>query len=238
MTDASDIQRKYYTETASTYEDQHGNAVEHEAALRLMYALMIQFNMNTVLDVGAGTGRGLSFFLGRGIDVRGVEPVPALIEQAIGRRGIPPERIQCARGESLPFPDRSFDVVCATGVLHHVPDPDRVVREMTRVARRAVFLSDENRFGVGSWPSKLLALSLYRLGLSRLYTSIRTGGKMYIIDKDDGLRYSFSLYETLPTVHRWADTVMILPTKPGKSASCFQPLLTHSHLLMCGMRNS
>lgn len=37
--------------------------------------------------------------------------------------------------QRLPFADRSFDVVVATYVLHHVPDPRRAVAEMARVLR-------------------------------------------------------------------------------------------------------
>lgn len=236
MMSPSDLQLAYYTQTAPLYESQHGTAREHETALKIMGAIMSEFGLKTVLDVGAGTGRGVRYFLDHGFDARGIEPVPAMIEQAIAVRSVPPERLQCGSGQALPFPDQSFDVACATGILHHVADPDRIVREMVRVARRAVFFSDENRFGVGSWPSKLFAFSLHRLKLSKLYTFVRTKGKMYRIDSEDGLRYSYSLYESLPIVARWADSVLLLPTKPVKSSSHFQPLFTSSHLLLCGIR--
>jgi SAM-dependent methyltransferase len=236
MISASEIQLQYYTDTAKTYEDQHGNALEHETALKVMAAIMLEMGMTTVLDVGSGTGRALSYLLHRGFDARGVGPVPALIEEAVKRRGVPAERLQSGRGESLPFPDRSFDVAYETGVLHHVADPNQVVKEMIGVARRAVFLSDENRFGVGNWPSRLLAFSLYKLRLARLYTFLRTNGKMYIIDRDDGLRYSYSVYESLPVVAPWADSVFLIATKPVKSASWFQPLFTSSHILLSAIK--
>jgi ubiquinone/menaquinone biosynthesis C-methylase UbiE len=37
--------------------------------------------------------------------------------------------------ESLPFPDRSFDVIYSNGVLHHTPNTVNVVREIHRVLR-------------------------------------------------------------------------------------------------------
>lgn len=48
---------------------------------------------------------------------------------------------------ALPFPDRSLDVVLCSQFLHHVPDAEAValIRELQRVARRGVVLSDLRR---------------------------------------------------------------------------------------------
>jgi ubiquinone/menaquinone biosynthesis C-methylase UbiE len=43
--------------------------------------------------------------------------------------------------EQLQFSDHEFDLVTATEVLEHVPDPERVLAEMARVARRHVIVS-------------------------------------------------------------------------------------------------
>jgi SAM-dependent methyltransferase len=42
---------------------------------------------------------------------------------------------------ALPYPDRAFDVVVATEVLEHLHDPSGAVRELLRVARKAVILT-------------------------------------------------------------------------------------------------
>jgi ubiquinone/menaquinone biosynthesis C-methylase UbiE len=42
---------------------------------------------------------------------------------------------------ALPFPDRTFELVLAIEVLEHVPDPDRAVAEIARVASGEVVLS-------------------------------------------------------------------------------------------------
>jgi hypothetical protein len=49
----------------------------------------------------------------------------------------------CARGDALPFPPARFDLACSVDVLEHVPPPARpaVVRELTRVSRRAAILA-------------------------------------------------------------------------------------------------
>ena len=60
---------------------------------------------------------------------------------------------------------RALDAVCAFGVMHHVKRPAIVVGEMMRVARRAIFISDSNRFGQGSMPARRVKLLLWRFGL-------------------------------------------------------------------------
>jgi SAM-dependent methyltransferase len=46
-----------------------------------------------------------------------------------------------ADAERLPFEDGAFDVVTGAFVINHVPDPERAVAEMRRVARRSVALA-------------------------------------------------------------------------------------------------
>jgi ubiquinone/menaquinone biosynthesis C-methylase UbiE len=68
-------------------------------------------------------------------------------------------------GDALAFADKSFDAVCEFATLHDVPDPARVVSEMLRVSKKAVFLSDCNRFGQGHVLLRVLKLALYKTRL-------------------------------------------------------------------------
>jgi len=54
-----------------------------------------------------------------------------------------------ADGKNLPFADSSYDIVHSSAVLEHVGNFDnqrRFIDELTRVARRAVFLTTPNRW--------------------------------------------------------------------------------------------
>ncbi len=49
-------------------------------------------------------------------------------------------------GQSLPFPDNSFDLAFCSEVIEHVPDPARLVAELKRVSSKYVLISTESYF--------------------------------------------------------------------------------------------
>ena len=46
-----------------------------------------------------------------------------------------------ALAEALPFKDGLFDIVCVSELLEHVPDPQKVLREAVRVARKKLIIT-------------------------------------------------------------------------------------------------
>ena len=232
------IQRQYYTATADVYDGMHtaDDRDEHFVALEFLEMMSTSYGFESFLDVGSGTGRAVRFLLDKGHTVRGVEPVKALIEVALAR-GIPQGIIEEGTGYHLPFEDNSFDVVLECGVLHHVKDPSDVVTEMMRVARKAVFLSDSNRFGQGPYSLRLLKLVLYKLQLWQAAKYLQNGGKMYAISESDGLAYSYSVFDSYELLANWARSIVVLPTKADASVkSWLNPLLTAPHVLFCALK--
>ena len=56
-----ETQRAYYAQTAHLYDDMHVHEEgEHELALRFMISMIQYLGIRSVLDIGSGTGRGLS----------------------------------------------------------------------------------------------------------------------------------------------------------------------------------
>jgi ubiquinone/menaquinone biosynthesis C-methylase UbiE len=233
------LQALYYEATASCYDAMHtsDHDDEHSEALRFIDAVSNLYDLNTFLDVGAGTGRGVRFFHEKGRYIRGIEPVPALVAVAESS-GVPQGLILHGNGYRLPFGDNSFDAVFACGVLHHVKDPAAVVSEMTRVASRAVFLSDSNRFGQGSPAMRLIKLGLYKTHLWNLARFVQTKGEMYQFSEGDGLAYSYSVFDSYDQLASWADRVVLLSTASGLSTkSWFHPLLTAPSILLCAFKS-
>lgn len=97
----------------------------------------------TVLDLGCGDGSiaaaimrhrpGLRF---RGIDVF-VRPKTLIPVEAFD-------------GASIPAADQSVDWVTIVDVLHHADDPERLLAEASRVARRGIVVKDHLREGPGA----------------------------------------------------------------------------------------
>jgi SAM-dependent methyltransferase len=117
----------------------------------------------TLLDVGTGLGdiparaRALAARRGVTLTAIGVDEAASLARVTHGML----DGSACADARRLPFPDASVDIVICSQVLHHFEDADIpiVLRELQRVARRAVIVSDLRRswiaaagFWVVSWP--------------------------------------------------------------------------------------
>jgi ubiquinone/menaquinone biosynthesis C-methylase UbiE len=238
---AETLLAKYYERSASAYDNMHNASDDHEHNLALQYIDMIgsAFGLQTFLDVGAGTGRGVCFLRDRGKYVRGIEPVAAMIERA-ELNGVPPGVLLQGSGYELPFEDGAFDAVFECGVLHHVAEPARMVAEMIRVAKQAVFLSDSNRFGQGSHVARLLKTALYKAGLWRAARFVQTKGKMYTISEGDGLQYSYSVFDSYGLLAEQTQQIWLLPTAGGGSnrRSWLHPLLTSTHILLCAFKET
>jgi ubiquinone/menaquinone biosynthesis C-methylase UbiE len=239
----------YYERTAESYDKWHLQAGdEHFVALKYLSYLIGTLSARSVLDVGCGTGRALSC-LSRthpNLQLAGVEPEESLRRIAVSK-GIPECSIQAGNGIDLPFSDQAFDVVCEYGVLHHVRpcDTSRVTSEMLRTARKAVVFSDENRFAYGSLPERIFKLALWHSGLFPAFYWLKTGGKGYRYSEQDGIAYSYSVFDALPQVSEWADRVIMIPLDRNainpafrvSKSNIFQPLLTSFHLMLIGVRD-
>ena len=118
----------------------------------------------SLLDVGTGLADipAHAAVLARQDGIRlvttGVDVVHSLLAEPCGdiTHGV------CADARRLPFPDRSFDVVTCSQLLHHFPAADArlVIAELDRVARRAVIVSDLRRSWIAAGGFWMLAFPL------------------------------------------------------------------------------
>jgi SAM-dependent methyltransferase len=103
----------------------------------------------TLIDVGTGLAdipeRAGALARRRGLRLRtiGVDSAACLLRSARSRT----DDAVCADARCLPFPDGAADVVICSQLLHHFAEPEALVllREMDRVARHRVIVSDIRR---------------------------------------------------------------------------------------------
>jgi len=108
----------------------------------------------TLLDVGTGLAdipsraRTLAHRGGARVTIIGMDAATPLLTAARGRL----DQAVCGDALALPFRDASVDVVMCSQILHHfeTADAERLVREVDRVARRAVIVSDLRRSWVAA----------------------------------------------------------------------------------------
>lgn len=141
------------------------------AVLRSLAPLVTRGAAITVLDAGTGAGDIPRALVARArrqavhARVIGIDLHPQTIGIARERTRAQP-RITVARADTLalPFRDRSFDFALLSLTLHHLDDQARpaALRELKRVARRAVLVNELER----TWPhligAKLLSWTLWR----------------------------------------------------------------------------
>jgi len=101
-----------------------------------------------VLDVGCGTGRTLGWLRGFGFDAIGIDSSESAIEYC-SKSGLEKGKDVFVKDASKTgFADKSFDFVFSDGLLEHFSDFSAIVREMCRVSRKYVVVTQPNHFSL------------------------------------------------------------------------------------------
>ena len=106
---------------------------------------MIDCDGLKILDAGCGEGFVTEHLYNccKKPDIYGVDLSPKAIEYA---KKFQNSNINFSIGNvlQLDFEDKKFDAVCAFEVLEHIPEPEKVLKELFRVSNKYVFLSVPN----------------------------------------------------------------------------------------------
>jgi SAM-dependent methyltransferase len=84
----------------------------------------------TALDVATGGGNVARILRDAGLEVVTIDSAPGMQPTVV------------SRAEEIPFADSSFDVVACRVAAHHFEDPGSSLKEMARVSRALVLVSD------------------------------------------------------------------------------------------------
>jgi SAM-dependent methyltransferase len=91
-----------------------------------------------LLDIGCGTGRSLQLYEPYAKEFIGVDLSHEMVRLA--RKNFPKHEWVRADACVLPFEDETFDGVCFSAVLHHIPNYRIALREGRRVLKKGGFI--------------------------------------------------------------------------------------------------
>jgi len=184
MEDSAEVEAYSYSAAQAHLDAIDDTFVEH--AMRLIAGR----ERGRSLDIGTGPGqivvklaRKLTLWKFVGVDRSLGMIAQANANLAAAGGGLAGRvEFQVADGNSLPFPEKSFDFVMCNSVLHHFAEPEKLFAEMARLARpaAAILLRDLRRPGRLAYPWRVWRngrhysgemLRLYRASVRAAYTA-------------------------------------------------------------------
>ena len=89
---------------------------------------------NKIIDIGVGLG-----LLSSAIQKKGYYLCPVDVHNISIAKDIKPVLFD---GQALPFKNNSFDTALLITVLHHTPNPEKIILETSRVAKKIIIMED------------------------------------------------------------------------------------------------
>ena len=125
-----------FVDKPKTYEEKKKFRYDLQDYMRDVFKFE-NFKGKRVLEIGVGGGLDTSEFLRNGAEVVSVDFSELSVKNAsqlfkeAGLNG----NVLLSDAKLLPFNDSEFDVVYSYGVIHHIPDVEKVLDEIRRVLR-------------------------------------------------------------------------------------------------------
>ena len=136
----------------------------------------------SVLDCGCGAGRFVRLAADQGAKVAGIDAASALVE--IARKRTPDADLRVGDFESLPWRDRTFDVVAGFSTFQFADDHASALHEASRVSRGPVWVAIPTRLADSGIPQAFA--SLIDLFPAEVPASLKNSG-MYALSAPERL---------------------------------------------------
>lgn len=135
-------ERKFHDDWASTIDVDGIRVADYFEACtapenRFILKQMGDITDKYLLDLGCGAGENSVYFAKKGARCVASDYSPGMVEVAVKLAETNGVKIEgkVMDAMALEFPDNTFDVVYASNLLHHLPNPKLAIREMHRVLK-------------------------------------------------------------------------------------------------------
>ncbi len=152
--------------------------VQEEATL----TMLAPYRNGTILDVGGGHGQLTGPLLNDGYNVTVLGSAEVCIDRI--RNYVDGERCSFRVGNilDLPYPDQAFDVVISYRLLPHVTRWQEFLKEIARVAHKAVILDYPEIRSINTMTPFLFAFKKNLEGNTREYTCFRQSDLLSVLE--------------------------------------------------------
>mgnify|MGYP000854433528 CR=1 FL=1 len=140
--------RKYELDTWSRCSPSYNKTwatLTNETLPLLINKTNIDSNVS-VLDIGCGAGNSTKKISDTGANVIGIDFSEKMILEASSAHS--DIIFKQSDAENMPLDDNSIDIVIANFIVHHLPDPNKVFKEINRV------LKPNGKFAFAVWGAK------------------------------------------------------------------------------------
>ncbi len=180
-----------------------------------------------LLDLGCGAGENSVYFAKKEARCVATDYSPGMVDVAVNlaeKNGVKVEG-KVMDAMALEFPDRTFDFVYASNLLHHLPNPKLAIREMHRVLKpggKACFWDPLKHNPV---------INVYRRIATKVRTEDETPLDINIVDFVKSL-YSETAYDTfwLATLWIFLRFYLIEKVDPNKERYWKKIIIEHQRL--------
>jgi ubiquinone/menaquinone biosynthesis C-methylase UbiE len=214
----NDVIRDSFTTQAKAFAANPWVTDEHRIQ-RLIAAARLKGN-ERVLDIATGPGYIAEAFARAAREVIGVDLTEAMLSIARERtqqRGVANVSFRIGDAQNLPFESEEFELAVSRLALHHVQNPLRVLREMTRVLRRGGTVLIEDIFA-SEHPERAAYHDRWEILRDPSHVRAIPLSEFLQLFRDAGLEpESVSTHDDLtPEVERWLATTQTPPDRAAE----------------------
>ena len=128
----------YFSANAASWSDLRSLHVDEENVEQAMTRLIGRERVDTVVDLGTGTGRVLELFAEQARQLYGIDSsreMLAIARTSLEKHGVKQAELRQADVYALPLADSSADVVTVHQVLHFLDEPQKALFEARRILK-------------------------------------------------------------------------------------------------------